>query len=74
MYAIRSYYEYGWADGVYNATSKKVYQMNLETGSVSKGQYFYVGGYARMICSYYQLIGVITSYSIHYTKLYELSS
>ncbi len=49
--------EYGWADGVYDTASKKVYQMNLETGSVKKGQYFYVGGSSRMICSYYQLIG-----------------
>lgn len=47
----------GWADGIYTATSKKVYQMNLETGSVKKGQYFYVGGGSRMICSYYQLLG-----------------
>lgn len=49
--------EYGWADGIYDAASKKVYQMNLTTGSVKKGQYFYVGSHARMICSYYKLIG-----------------
>jgi hypothetical protein len=48
---------YGWADGVYTTTSKNVYQMNLTTGSVKKGQYFYVGGSSRMICSYYQLSG-----------------
>lgn len=49
--------EYGWADGIYNATSAKVYQINLTTGSVKKGQYFYVGGSSRMICSYYKLVG-----------------
>lgn len=48
---------YGWADGVYNPTSKKVYQMNVINGSVKKGQYFYVGGSSRMICSYYLLAG-----------------
>lgn len=48
---------YGWADGIYDAASKKVYQINLTTGSVKKGQYFYVGSHARMICSYYKLIG-----------------
>jgi len=48
---------YGWADGVYDAASKKVYQINLTTGSVKKGQYFYVGGSSRMICSYYKLLG-----------------
>lgn len=48
---------YGWADGVYTSTSKKVYQINLTSGSVSKGQYFYVGGNSRMICSYYLLSG-----------------
>lgn len=48
---------YGWAEGIYDAASKKVYQMNLTTGSVKKGQYFYVGSHARMICSYYKLIG-----------------
>ncbi|MCE4564705.1 hypothetical protein INQ51_10320 [Maribellus sp. CM-23] len=47
--------EYGWAEGLYDEASKKVYQINLTTGSVSKGQYFYVGGSARAICSYYQL-------------------
>ncbi|SHE64439.1 hypothetical protein SAMN05444274_1022 [Mariniphaga anaerophila] len=47
--------EYGWAAGLYDETSKKVYQINLTTGSVKKGQYFYVGGSARAICSYYQL-------------------
>lgn len=47
---------YGWADGIYNATSKKVYQINLSKGSVRKGQYFYVGGSARRICSYYKLV------------------
>ncbi|WP_321995526.1 Ig-like domain-containing protein [Draconibacterium orientale] len=49
--------EYGWADGVYNIDNKKVYQMNLETGSVKKGQYFYVGGSSRRIASYYKLVG-----------------
>ena len=47
---------YGWADGIYNASSKSVYQINLETGSVKKGQYFYVGGNSRLICSYYKLV------------------
>uniref|UniRef100_UPI003216A7F2 Ig-like domain-containing protein n=1 Tax=uncultured Draconibacterium sp. TaxID=1573823 RepID=UPI003216A7F2 len=49
--------EYGWADGVYNIENKKVYQMNLETGSVKKGQYFYIGGSSRRIASYYVLNG-----------------
>lgn len=49
--------QYGWADGIYNPTSKNVYQINLETGSVKKGQYFYAGGSSRMICSYYKLLG-----------------
>lgn len=49
--------EYGWADGVYNTSSKKVYQMNLESGSVEKGEYFYVGGSSRRIASYYLLVG-----------------
>jgi hypothetical protein len=48
---------YGWADGIYDTASKKVYQINLTTGSVKKGQYFYVGGSSRMICSYYKLAG-----------------
>lgn len=45
--------EYGWATGIYDTASKKVYQINLDKGSVSKGQYFYVGGFSRMIASYY---------------------
>lgn len=49
--------EYGWAIGRYDSTSKKVYQINLENGSVSMGQYFYVGGLSRMIASYYQDYG-----------------
>ncbi|TDO05565.1 hypothetical protein [Sunxiuqinia elliptica] len=49
--------EFGWADGLYSAESKRVYQINLEKGSVQKGQYFYVGGSSRMICSYYKLSG-----------------
>ena len=46
-----------WADGIYDAKSKRVYQINLISGSVKKGEYFYVGSHARMIASYYQLIG-----------------
>lgn len=49
--------QYGWADGVYNTTSTKVYQFNLTSGSVKKGEFFYVGGYSRMIASYYKLLG-----------------
>ncbi len=49
--------EYGWADGLYNTANKKVFQINLETGSVKKGQYFYVGGSSRRIASYYKLAG-----------------
>ncbi len=45
-----------WAHGVYNPTDKRNYQINLTTGSVKKGDYFYVGSHARMIASYYQLI------------------
>ena len=46
-----------WGHGIYFPTDKRNYQMNLTTGSVKKGQYFYVGGNSRMICSYYKLIG-----------------
>lgn len=46
-----------WGIGVSDPTTKKVYQINLEKGSVKKGQYFYVGGSSRMIASYYKLQG-----------------
>ena len=42
----------GWVQSM-GGSSKTTYQMNLTSGSVKKGQFFYVGGYSRAIASYY---------------------
>lgn len=46
-----------WGMGLDDPTTKKVYQMNFETGSVQKGQFFYIGGSAGLIASYWQDYG-----------------
>lgn len=46
-----------WGMGLDDPTTKRVYQMNFETGSVRKGQFFYIGGSSRMIASYWQDYG-----------------
>ena len=42
----------GWIQSK-TTSSKTTYQMNLTTGSVKKGQFFYVGGKSYRIASYY---------------------
>jgi len=46
-----------WGMGLDDPTTKRVYQMNFETGSVKKGEFFYIGGSAGMIASYWQDYG-----------------
>lgn len=46
-----------WGMGLDDPTTKRVYQMNFETGSVQKGQFFYIGGSAGMIASYWKTSG-----------------
>ena len=57
----------GWVQSM-GANSKTTYQMNLTSGSVKKGQFFYVGGMSRMIASYYDNWG---SYQVEKSRWWE---
>lgn len=59
----------GWIQSKIDG-QKTTYQMNLTSGTVQKGQFFYVGGTSRMIASYYKTWG---SYQVSPDKWFSFA-